>query len=136
MITAIDAPPQIRNAFLLLWVSVLIGALEIVYSTIFPDPEFAQLTRFVVLLPLSILAVYSLVVYRASRRSNRAKWILSIWVIAGTIANITTLWGEFAWPGDISYLIGSVLDIAAIYLIFTSGGRAWYAAPHGDKGAF
>jgi hypothetical protein len=126
MIVAPDAPPQVRRAFILLWVSVAIGIAQAIYETLaLPAIESYAIATLAII--LGVIAIYAVVVYLAARRRNWARYTLLVWSVGGLIAYIGFV-GPSSSPGDIVVYLSLVIELVALYWLFTSPGRLWYRA--------
>lgn len=120
MITTSDAPLEVRTAVIFLWLSVLITLIQ----TSVEDFISSSATLAAVAL---VLAIYGLVIFRASRRHNWARYVLLIWTVLAVVIyalNFQTdsrpLWGHML------VVTSFTAEFIAIYMLFTGVAGQWY----------
>ena len=74
---------------------------------------------------LGITAAYAVVVYVAARRRNWARYVLLIWTVGGLIAYVGFA-GTSPSTGDVVYYFSMVIELIALYWLFTTPGKLWY----------
>jgi hypothetical protein len=122
MVAAPDAPARVRTAITLLWVSLAITWIQTLV-----DDYLSK--SFAIVLVVVVLAIYGLVVFRASRRHNWARYVLLVWTIVGTVTYFATGWSvSDPWWDQISVLGSFTIEAVAIYMLFTGGVGQWYRA--------
>ena len=122
---------------MLRWLSVLVGVLQTGLGLVFPEPEFEEFAGFLAGFLLIFSAIYMLVVFYASRRRNWARYFLLAWLVLGTGVYVFFLGDQpFSWRDDLPNIICSVLEVAALYWLFTGAGQQWYRANPRGQGAF
>jgi hypothetical protein len=120
MIVALDAPPRVRTAIILLWASLLVTLIQTLVDDFLSNSSAIGAVAVV-------LAIYGLVIFRASRRHNWARYVLLIWTILGFTLYLTGEAGDAQPWWDYALVVGSFLvDIVAIYMLFTGGVGQWY----------
>jgi hypothetical protein len=125
MTVVLDAPPQIRRAFALLWLSVLIGVVQAVYETLtLPTVEGYVLVALA--LVLAIMAIYAAIVLLASYRRNWARYALLVWTVGGAFTYLASLGGDLPSRGDVIIFVSLLMDLVALYWLFTAPGKLWY----------
>lgn len=139
MLTPIDSPTQVRNAFLLLWASFALATIETVISFFgleFTDDEsvYVYLPWLFLAIAFALLAANAYVIYCASRRRNWARIVLLALLL---LSVASTLAMHLMWPaelGDEDFWSDAttaayfVMDAIALYWLFTGAGARWYAA--------
>ena len=120
VITTSDAPSQARTAVILLWLSALITLVQ----TVIEDFLSNSATTVVVAV---VLAIYGLVIFRASRRHSWARYVLLIWALVGIVvyawnfqASSRPLWGHFL------VAVSFIVEFIAIFMLFTAPASRWY----------
>jgi hypothetical protein len=124
MIVAHDAPAQVRKAFMLLGASVAIGIAQAIYETV-ALPVIESYVLVTLALMLSIQTAYAVVVYLAARRRNWARYVLLVWAVGGLLAYVGFV-GRSPSAGDIVLYASMLIELLALYWLFTSPGRLWY----------
>jgi len=120
MIVAADAPGLARTAIVLLWASILITVIQQVAET----SVFGQGRLGTVLLAL---AIYALVIFRASRRHNWARYVLLLWTALAAALYVTGLRGDDRPLWDHLLVVASFLvEIGGVLMLFTATARQWY----------
>ncbi len=120
MIIVSDAPARARTAIILLWTSVLITLIQTIVD------DFLSNSAAIVAVAVG-LAIYGLVIFRASRRHNWARYVLLVWTILATVLYLTSLAADTRSLWDHLVVVASfALDIIAIYMLFTGAVSQWY----------
>jgi hypothetical protein len=125
MTVASDAPPQLRRAISLLWLSVLIGVVEAVYDTL-TLPVVEDYALGALALILAIIAIYAAVVFLVSRRRNWARYVLLVWTVGGALTYLIILGGELPSRGDDITFLSMLMELVALYWLFTAPGKLWF----------
>src|ERR1700676_822826 len=113
MIIASDAPPRARTAIILLWVSILLTLAQTILDDLLSESSAIGSVAVV-------LAIYGLVIFRASRRHNWARYVLLVWTVLGAALYLTNLRSDAQPWWDYLLAIGSfAIEIVAIYMLFT-----------------
>jgi hypothetical protein len=123
-----DAPPQVRQAIILLWITQLLVVIDAGLTLIFPEPDTGGETGFLALVFLIILGLYATLITFAARRKNWARITLLIFALISTL-------GYFLLPSDIpapwwteaNIWLSSILEVVAMYWLFSGAGARWYA---------
>ena len=125
-----DTPPQVRKAIALLWMTQLLGAVDMVLTLMDPDPELAgDIGFFIVLSVIVLFALYATFITFAAKRKNWARITLLVLAIVTTTAYVLMPsepqdpW----WTAAISWLT-AILEIVAMFWLFTGAGARWYAS--------
>jgi membrane-associated HD superfamily phosphohydrolase len=120
MITTSDAPPEARTAVILLWLSVLITLVQTGVEDFLSDSATTTAVAFV-------LAIYGLVIFRASRRRNWARYALLIWTVLAVVIyslnfqnDLRPLWGHMLVVASFA------AEFIAIRMLFTGVVGLWY----------
>jgi len=123
-----DTPPQIRQAIILLWVTQVLVVIDAVLTMIYPEPDMAGGTVFLVVLFVIVLGLYATLITFASRRKNWARITLFVFAVI-SIAGYFLLPSETPapWWTEANILLSSMLEIVALYWLFTGAGARWYA---------
>jgi uncharacterized membrane protein len=120
VIVALDAPPRVRTAIILLWVSLLVTLIQTLLD------DFLSNTSAIGAVAV-VLAIYGLVVFRASRRHNWARYVLLIWTILAATLYLTNVGADAQPWWDYLLVVASfIAEIVAVYLLFTGGVGQWY----------
>jgi hypothetical protein len=125
MTVVLDAPPQVKRAFALLWLSVLIGVVQAVYETV-TLPTVEDYVWVALVLVLGIMAIYAAIVVLASHRRNWARYALLVWTVGGAFTYFWGLGGESPSRGDMIVFVSLLMDLVALYWLFTAPGKLWY----------
>jgi hypothetical protein len=123
-----DTPPQVRRAIILLWITQVLVVIDAVLSMMFPEPDMAGETTFLVVVFVILLGLYATLITFAARRKNWARITLLVFALI-------TFLGYFLLPADIpspwwtelTTWLGFVLEGVALYGLFSGGGARWYA---------
>ena len=120
MLITSDAPPRARTAIILLWVSILLTLTQtIVYDLL--SGSFATGAVAVV------LAIYGLVIFRASRRHNWARYVLLVWTVLGLAFYLSSFHSDAQpWWDSVLDIASFAIEIVAIYMLFTNAASQWY----------
>jgi len=120
VITTPDAPSQARTAVILLWLSVLI---TLVQTTV---EDFLSNSATIVAVSV-VLAIYGLVIFRASRRHNWARHVLLIWTVLGALVYVWTfkvdsrpMWGHVLVAATF------IIEFIALFMLFTGAVSRWF----------
>jgi hypothetical protein len=124
-----DTPPQVRQAIVLLWITQILVVIDAGLTLIFPEPDTAGETGFLVLVFLIILGLYATLITFAARRKNWARITLLVFAVI-SIAGYFLLPSETPapWWTEANILLSSILEIVALYWLFTGAGARWYAS--------
>jgi uncharacterized membrane protein len=137
MLTPIDSPTQVRNAFLLLWASFALTTLESVLALFVPeliDAELRYLLWSSMAVSFLLLVVNAYFIYCASRRRNWARIVLLallfVSVALTVVMHFVLLpeWGDEDFWSAATTSAYFVMDAIALYWLFTGAGARWYAA--------
>lgn len=127
-----EAPPKVRRAIILLWAALAIGFVEVV-PLIATDSEFGAFEATFVGLAF---AVNACAIYFAARRRNWARIVILVFVaISVSVFVMPDLLANDPWWSIVVAVIATLLEVIAVYWLFTGEGRHWYAK-HGAEGAF
>jgi hypothetical protein len=120
MIVAADAPGLVRTAIVLLWASILISVIQqVVETSIFGVGRLGTV--------LVVLAIYALVIFRASRRHNWARYVLLLWTALAAALYATGLRSDDRPLWDHLLVVASFLvEIAGVLMLFAATARQWY----------
>jgi hypothetical protein len=124
-----DTPPQVRHAILLLWIAQVLVVIDAVLSMMYPEPDTADETTFLVVVFVILLGLYATLITFAAKGKNWARITLLV------LALITVL-GYFLLPAEIpspwwtelTTWLGFVLEGVALYWLFSGAGARWYAS--------
>ena len=125
----IQQPSQIHIALILLWISLGVGLL---ISLIDSNPALAGVsTAFIVTVAVAVLAVMAFFIFHIGRGRNWARITFLILFLLGTWPFMQELVGMFnrSLIACLLSVTQFVLQISAIYLIFTKPGNAWFRKP-------
>jgi peptidoglycan/LPS O-acetylase OafA/YrhL len=122
-------PPQVRRAIVLLWLLLIAAILAMLFAfdwtTIATDPEMAS---FIWPFVIGSFIVNAILIYFTGRRHNWARIILLLLTVGGLIVMVVPFDDEprswAAWAPDIGF---AVLDLIAVYWLFTGAGAAWFS---------
>jgi hypothetical protein len=137
MLTPIDSPTQVRNAFLLLWASFALTTFESVlafFVTELIDAELRYLLWSSMAVSFLLLIANAYFIYCASRRRNWARIVLlALLLLSQVLVSVTRV----IWPAELGdedfWSVATtsayfVMDAIALYWLFTGAGAKWYAA--------
>lgn len=79
-----DTPPQVRQAIILLWVSQILVVIDAGLTLMFPEPDTAGETGFLVIVFLVFLGLYATLITFAARRKNWARITLLVIAVINT----------------------------------------------------
>jgi len=120
MVIASDAPPRARRAIILLWISVLLTLAQAVVDDLLTESSAIAVVAVV-------LALYGLVIFRASRRQNWARYVLLVWTILGLAVYLATFHSDAQpWWDSLLATAGFAIEIVAICMLFTNAASQWY----------
>lgn len=123
-----NTPPQVRQAIILLWITQLLVVVDAGLTLLFPEPDVAGETGFLIIVFLIVLGLYATMITFASKRKNWAR-------IALLISAVITTTGFFLLPSETpdpwwteaNFWISSILEMIALYWLFSGAGAQWYA---------
>jgi hypothetical protein len=123
-----DTPPQVRQAIILLWITQLLVVIDAGLTLIFPEPDMAGETAFLVVLYVIVLGLYAMLITFAARRKNWARITLLVIAVINT-AGYFLLPSETPapWWTEAHIWLSSILEIVALYWLFSGAGTRWYA---------
>lgn len=122
-----DTPPQVRQAITLLWITQLLVVVDAGLTLMFPEPDMADETAFLVVLFVVVLGLYATLITFAARRKNWARITLLVFAVINT-------GGYFLLPSEIpppwwteaNVWLSTILEIVALYWLFSGAGARWY----------
>jgi hypothetical protein len=116
MITDPSAPQTVRKAIGILWTSILFAITPQLLASPFNGP-------LLVTIPL-VLALYALVVFRASRRHNWARYVLLIWTLLALGLYLRDLDATDRPPWEhVANAASFGLELMGVYFLFTPAAR-------------
>jgi hypothetical protein len=123
-----DTPPQVRRAIILLWITQLLVVVDAVLTMVYPEPDMAGESAFLVVLFVIVLGLYATLITFAARRKNWARITLLVFAVISVI-------GYFLLPSEIpapwwteaNIWLSSILEIVALFWLFSGAGARWYA---------
>lgn len=123
-----DTPPQVRQAIILLWITQILGVVDAGLTLMFPEPDMVGETGFLVVIFMIVLGLYDTMIAFAAKRKNWAR-------IALLISAVITTTGVFLLPSETpdpwwteaNFWISSILEMIALYWLFSGAGAQWYA---------
>lgn len=124
-----NRPIQVRRAIWLLWALLFIGLTSSVLTILEIYSGEEQLPLWFWTAMLSVVFIPNAVaIYFANRRRNWARICLLLFLIL-SLSGIPSLWslplGE-SWLPITMGLLETLLEIAALYWLFTGQGAAWF----------
>lgn len=132
-----DAPVQVRRAVALMWASIGIGILFTIPALEPIDPEAEEFEAAMwAVMTISFLIPAVLVVF-VSRRKNWARiamLILTIVGIASYLAFPSEMTAEPMWSIASTILV-TVLDVVALFWLFSGPGAKWFRSAKGVASA-
>ena len=120
---SMEKPKPIRIALLLLWISFGISAAESLGESF----EAWDTTMWAFL--IFMCGIWAWVIVAISRQRNWARLVALVSVVA--TAALCLAWPEVwpeRWPEVITTVASLSVEAAALYLLFTGGGAAWFRA--------
>lgn len=123
-----DTPPQVRQAIILLWITQLLVVVDAGLTLMFPEPDMAGETGFLVIVFLVLLGLYATLISFAARRKNWARITLLVIAVINT-AGYFLLPSETPapWWTEANFWLSSILEVVAMYWLFSGAGAQWYA---------
>lgn len=120
-----------RRSALLLWASLLLGAItqlgeRLLWGAALPLAELARLLAFVAM----AYGLSAWVVWELARGRGWARWALSGWFVLSAVAWVMMFDGGLRWQQLADALV-LLLDAAALALVWTGAGAAWFRAQRG-----
>ena len=74
-----------------------------------------------------VLVIYGLVIFRASRRHNWARYVLLVWAVSGVAVYLTTFRSDAQpWWDHLLAIASFAIEIVGIYMLFTDAVGQWY----------
>jgi hypothetical protein len=139
MLTMIDSPSQVRNAFLLLWAVLTLTTIEsiiwqFVYGFSEEEPIQIYLSWVFLAIYVALACANAYFIYCASRRRNWARIaLLALFLLPEALLSaMYVLWPETWSDEDFwSAAITSayyVMNAIAPFWLFSGAGAKWYAA--------
>jgi hypothetical protein len=122
MIMAPNAPARVRAAIALLWASVLITLAKTIVLDFLANGA-------AIIAVAVVLAIYGLVVFRASRRHNWARYVILVWTAVAIVTYVTFPSADTPIWEHLLDALSFAIDIVAIFLLFTREAAQWYRAP-------
>ena len=124
-----DTPPQVRQAIILLWVSQILVVVDAGLTLMFPEPDTAGETGFLVIVFLVFLGLYATLIIFAAMRKNWARITLLVIAVINT-AGYLLLPSETPtpWWTEANIWLSSILEVVAMYWLFFGAGARWYAS--------
>jgi peptidoglycan/LPS O-acetylase OafA/YrhL len=131
MLTPIDSPTQVRNAFLLLSASFALTAVDsgiALFVSGFSEDDPGYLLWWLIAFSFALLAANAYGIYYASRRRNWARFVLLALLLVSVALTVVM---RFVWPaewGDEDFWSSAttgayfVMDAIALYWLFTRAG--------------
>jgi hypothetical protein len=115
-----DTPRPARNGIALLWISVLITLIQQVLEATIEGG--AAIGAVVV-----VLAIYGLVIFRASKRHNWARYVLLVWTALAAVLYLADPGVQVRPPWvHILIVFSFAAEIAGVCLLFSAPARQWY----------
>ena len=120
-----DAPAQVKTAITLLWLSLLISIVDALV-TVIPEEKDIRVALSVIVAATFVL--WGLLIHFTSRRRNWARILLLTLTVLGLAL-------YFVWPEDLllapwwslaATAIYTVLDVAALIMLFSGPGAEWF----------
>ncbi len=140
MLIPIDAPTQVRNAFLLLWASLALTTIDSAIALIAPefiDPELSYLFWWWIALSFVLIGANAYLIYCASRQRNWARIVLLVVLLSIVALNLAirfifpTEWSSNDFWSDATAWACSAMDALALYWLFSGAAARWYAEKAG-----
>lgn len=124
------APTRVRRAFVFLWVSFAIALSEAIASEVIAalagEEVFALMWAFLAL----AFGAGAYFIYSASLRKNWARLILLAITTMSVLGNVVWAsdWIEQPWWSATTFVVCVVMELVALYWLFTEEGTQWYRA--------
>ena len=119
-------PAQVARATTLLWFSLAIGAVIALLDLYFLQSLASA--GFTVFVMAFVLAIIALLIHKISAGRNWARITFLVFFVLGTtsyVPNLIAMFSRSAITGSLS-LLQVVLQMGALYLIFTNPGAGWF----------
>ena len=123
---SVDKPSQIDTAVSLLWASLAIGFVKSLMDMQHMGSQASP--AFINFILISVIAVMVLLIVFISKGKNWARITFLVLFVLGSLPSVPLLLGEFTRSpvlGAFS-IIQFVLQVIALYLIFTKPGSSWF----------
>lgn len=125
--TETDAPPQVRRAISLLWVTIALSAVEGFWLLVHPDPEIADMVGQFAAFVVATLGFVSFLVVQASRRRNWARHtLLALFVFSSVMYILFPPESPEPFWVMMLTVVATVLEAIALYMLYAGAGGAWY----------
>ncbi|HSH97962.1 MAG TPA: hypothetical protein VK954_06690 [Methyloradius sp.] len=125
----LQKPVEIKRAVNCLWASLAIGLVRPLIDWQHLQQISAQTSAtFTLFVSLTVVAVVGWLIYKISKRKNWARITYLVPTLLGSVPYIPMLVGEFErspFIGSLS-VVQLVLQIFALWLLFTKPGSAWF----------
>lgn len=120
MLIPTDAPPRARIAIIVLWTSVLLTLVQTLLGDFMSGSS--NISAMAV-----VLAIYGIVIFRASRRHNWARYVLLLWTVLGLVVYVTSFrFDAQPWWDSFLSVVSFAIELFAIYMLFTDAAGQWY----------
>ena len=120
MIIAPNAPRRARTAIILLWIPLLVTLTQAILDDLLSNSSGIGAV-------VVVLAIYGLVIFRASRRHNWARYVLLVWAVLGAALYSSTLRSDAQlWWDHLLAIASFVIEIVGICMLFTHAAGQWY----------
>lgn len=123
-----DTPRQVRQAIILLWITQVLVVVDAGLTLMFPEPDMAGETAFLVVLFVVILGLYATLITFAAKRKNWARITLLVFAVI-SFAGYFLLPSEIPtpWWAEANIWLSTILEVVAMYCLFSGAGARWYA---------
>jgi hypothetical protein len=125
------APTQVQRAIVLLWASFALGTLDAVLNWEPLDPTLGEFEVIMWAILVGSVLFAAVLIYFVSRRHNWARILLLVLTVIGLAMYVVyppELSIEPVWSIVVTVGI-TVMDIVAIYWLFSGSGAKWYSSP-------
>lgn len=127
---SVEKPVEVSRAVNCLWASLALGSVKALVDMQHLSSQAAPAFTNVIL--VSVIAISTLLIYKTGQGKNWARITYLVLMVLGSLPSVPLLMAEFGRSPVLGAfgIIQVGLQIFALWLLFTSPGKAWFKPAH------
>lgn len=127
---SVEKPIEVSRAVNCLWVSLALGFLKALIDMQHMSAQNAP--GFINFILVAVIAINALLIYKIAQGKNWARITYLVLMVLGSLPSVPLLMNEFGRSPILGAfgIIQIGLQIFALWLLFTSPGKAWFKSAH------
>jgi hypothetical protein len=122
-----DTPAQVKRAVVLLWISLGLGAVQLLTSTKPLDPDDREWRLIAFAVSTAVWLIIAALIYLISRRHNWARMAYLALFVLTLAGNAFFPFDSEPWWSTALMVTVTLCESVALYWLFSGTGAQWYS---------